>query len=106
MTLPDFRDLLLEVHDKVYHYEPLNDCGKRYIVWTETKGRSHRGDGRRVLPVQRVQVDLYTDQEYDPLLEQLLAALDRNNRVFYGEPIPSYDAATGMSRYIVECEVI
>lgn len=105
MTLPEFRDLLLTVTDRVYHCEPLADSGRRYIVWNETKGRSIRGNGQRKIPVRRVQVDLYTDREYDPLLDKLLGALEGANRVGFGEPIPSYDPTAKMFRYIVECEV-
>ncbi len=105
MTLIQFRDLLLSVTEKVFHFEAQGDTDQEHIIWQEEQNRALHGDGKRTELIRHVQVDLYTKAEYPPLLDEMLAALE-DAEVAFEEPIPDYDTETGFYRYIIECEVI
>ena len=36
MSLQEFRDLLLGITEKAYHFEAAQDAPDKYIVWQET----------------------------------------------------------------------
>ena len=77
MKVTDIRDALLALTDKVYHYTaPARDCANRYIVWGET-GCSVPldADDRPDLVTVTGELILYTQTEYDPMLNRLTAAL-------------------------------
>lgn len=105
MTLQEFRDLLLDVTDKVYHFEAAGEATGQHIVWQETGGHALAGSNVRREVAREVQIDLYTTEEFDPLLEQLLTVLEAAE-VAFSEPTTVYDTDTQLIRHIVECEVV
>ena len=40
MSLQEFRDLLLGITEKAYHFEAAQDAPDKYIVWQETGSRA------------------------------------------------------------------
>lgn len=105
MTLTQFKELLLTVTDKVFHFEAQGDTDQEHIIWQEEQNRALHGDGRRTELIWHVQVDLYTKAEYPELLDILLNVLEEAD-VAFEEPIPDYDTETKFFRYIIECEVV
>lgn len=105
MTMQEFRDVLLSVTDKVYHFEAFQDSTGQYIVWQETGGHSLYGSDKRQGTVKHIQVDFFTGNEFDPVLDQLLDTLEASG-VAFGEPVTSYDTNTKGIRHIIECEVV
>ena len=77
MKVTDLRDALLDVTEKVYHYyAPTRQAGEKYIVWGETGGSValNADDAPQAVTVTG-ELILYTQTEYDPLVNSLLAAL-------------------------------
>lgn len=105
MTSEQFRDVLKQVTDQVYHFESMGDTAGEHIVWQETSGRGIYGGNRRKGAVKRLQVDLYTKDDSGALLEKLLEALD-TDEIAFDEPVTTYEKETGYIRHIVECEVV
>ena len=78
MKVTDLRDALLDVTDKVYHYKaPTRQAGPKYIVWGETGGSValNADDTPQALTVTG-ELILYTQTEYDTLLNTLIDALN------------------------------
>jgi len=77
MKVTDLRDALLDVTGKVYHYHaPTRQAGEKYIVWGETGGSValNADDAQQAVTVTG-ELILYTQTEYDTLVNSLLAAL-------------------------------
>ena len=104
MTLQELRDLLLQITDKVYHFEAAQESSGRYIVWQETGGRALSGSNRRQEVIRDVQIDLYTEEDFDPMVEQILNQLE-DAGIAVNEPTTVYDPDTCLIRHIIECEV-
>lgn len=104
MTLPEFKDVLLTVTDKVYHLESWQEEDE-YIVWQEIQPRSLRTDGGRTEVITRAQIDYYTKKEFPELLDKLLSTLDEYD-IAFDDPIPDYDPDEKQMRYIIQCEVV
>lgn len=104
MTLEAFRDILLTLGPPVYHYAA-DKQEPPYIVWHEFGVRPWHGDNRRQALAHKIQIDLYTEREYDPLAGAVEALLSENGAAFDG-PVTDYDEKTKMIRLIYECEVV
>lgn len=102
MTLREFAAILLKAGMEVYHQAAPDKPGTRYVVWQEYAARRQTGGP---LLVRSIQVDFYAKAEFDPGLEGLLDALARAG-IYREEPEISYDAETGYTRYMIECEII
>ena len=105
MTLQGFRDLLLTVTDKVYHFEAYQEVSGQYIIWQEIGARANYGSGCRQDIVKRIQVDLYTEDEFNSVLEELMQVLENADVAFEG-PETIYDKDAKCIRHILSCEVI
>ncbi len=55
--------------------------------------------------IHHIQVDFYTKSELDQRIECLLRELEGSG-VYQEEPEISYDAETGYTRYMIECQII
>ena len=104
MTLQELRDLLLRITDKVSHIEAAQEASGRYIVWHEKGGRALSGSRRRQEVIRDVQIDLYTEEDFDPMVEQILNQLE-DAGIAVNEPTTVYDPDTCLIRHIIECEV-
>lgn len=101
MTLNEFGALLAGVYPKTYHYTTSKQKGN-YVVWQEYAARRQTGGP---LLVRHIQVDLYTRNELDPVVDKLMVALEGAG-VYHEEPEVTYDPDTGYIRHLVECEIV
>ena len=102
MTLPEFAAVLLKAGLPVYHQVAPDQPGNRYVVWQEYAGQRQTGGP---LLIHHIQVDFYTKSELDQRIECLLREL-AGSGVYQEEPEISYDAETGYTRYMIECQII
>lgn len=81
--LKRFRDLLVPLHDDVFHYErPGGYSGRRYIVWKEEGENSDfHADNRHSEQVISATVDLYTRVEFDALADDIQEAFNESEMV-------------------------
>ena len=70
MSLQEFRDLLLGITEKAYHFEAAQDAPDKYIVWQETGSRALLASDCRQEVIHELRVDFYPEEEYDPMPEQ------------------------------------
>ena len=104
-VLIDFKDRLLTVTENLYHYEAPKDTSLPYVIWQETGGHSLYGDNTDAVSVYRVQLDIYSENEFDPLIENILNVL-REDNIAFDFPFSEYDNDLKLIRTIIECEVI
>lgn len=104
-VLLDFKDILLSVTDKVYHFEPPQSEAPPYIVWQETGGYFSYGGNADAEKVTDVQVNVYSEDEFEPLVDAILAALREQEGIAYDYPVVDYDDDLKLIRTIIECEV-
>jgi hypothetical protein len=74
MTLTEFRDLLLTADPKAKRYMSLESGN--FTVWSEYHERYVNADDRIRGKIVNVQVDRYTRDEHDPVVELITQALD------------------------------
>lgn len=71
MTLQNLRDLLASIGPPVHHYSASGQTGN-YIVWAEEgEGGSGHADNRKTTIVIRGTIDYFTQDEFDPVVEQI-----------------------------------
>jgi len=104
MTLKQFRDVLLTVTDKVYHFESSKE--KEYIVWGEIGQKSLRADGNISETGIRIAVDIFTADEYSELPGKLTKALSENDEIFLRDCLTDFEKDTGYIHYAYTCEVV
>lgn len=104
-VLNDFKDHLLEATKKVYHYEVPKNTTLPYVVWQETGGRYFYGDNSGVESVVKVQIDIFSEDEFEPLVDEVISVLNSYD-VAVSYPIFDYDTELKVTRAIIECEVV
>lgn len=77
MAVTKLRDALLGVLPETYHYIAPQQKPAKYIVWGETSV-SHEVDADNLTQIVLVSGELwlYTQEEYDPLVQSVTDALD------------------------------
>lgn len=76
MKLQEIRDFLLGITLNVYHYKAWQQPDT-YIVWAEdTESDAVHGDNRKVKQILDVTIDVFTKDEYNPIIEQLQEAFN------------------------------
>ena len=112
MKSQKFKEILKEIEKyPAYHLEAFHSNGgdnnkdKKYIVWQETGWKAYYGSDGRKAVVVFIQVELYTEDDFDPLLDELIALLEKHNISFL-EPVTTFDISTKKILHIIECEVI
>lgn len=101
MTLPEFGDLLAGTYPNSYHYAAGAQDGN-YAVWQEYGGTRQKSGP---LAIRKIQVDIFTRTEFDPALEEIVAALDAAG-VKSRAPKTTYEHDTGYTHHILLCEVL
>ena len=104
MSLQEFRDLLLGITEKAYHFEAAQDAPDKYIVWQETGSRALLASYCRQEVIHELRVDFYTEEEYDPMPEQILKALE-DAGIAVPEQTIVYDTNTRRICYSMKCEM-
>ena len=95
------RDLLTPLHDQVHHYvKPAQSTAKRYIVWAEDGSNdSFSGNNRQLEQEVTGTIDLYTQTEYDPLIDSIQDALNEEPHVSWMLSSVSYEDETNLIHY-------
>ena len=77
MHLTDLSDALVAVTAKTYHGAAPGDVTGAYIVWAEDgQADAVHGDNQMLIQVLTGTIDLYTQTEFDPLMQTVQAALN------------------------------
>ncbi len=101
MTLQGFRDILLTADSQASHYE--SKKRPNYTVWSEYGDDGLSADSIRQESAWKIQVDRYTKLEYDPVVDAIRAALDRDDISY--EYSCDFEQDTGYIHHIFDCEV-
>ena len=104
-ALINLKNKLLKISDNVYHYEAPKDAVPPYIMWQEVGGAFAFGDGSPIESVKSVQINIFSDKEFDPLIDEVLKLLTQDD-IAGNYPATVYDADLKLIRTIIECEVV
>lgn len=104
-ALLEFRDRLLTVTENLYHYEAPKDTPLPYVIWQEVGGHSLYGDNTDGVNVYQVQLDIYSETEFDPLVGSIVEIL-RADDIAFDFPFSEYDSDLKLIRTIIDCEVV
>lgn len=104
MTLKEFKNVLLTVTSKVYHFKSTKES--EYVVWREVGQVSLRSDDTIVEKGNRIAVDVFTKNEYSNLCDEIIRALAEQQDIFVDDPTIIYEAETGLIHYALTCEVV
>ena len=104
MTLKEFKNVLLSVHNNVHHFESHKD--DEYIVWHEVGNITLRADGGIAESGARIAVDFFTKTEYSDIPGKLLETLSRQNEIMVSDYETIYEKDTDYIHYAYTCEVI
>lgn len=98
MKLKEIRDFLLGITLNTYHYKAWQK-DDTYIVWAEdTEFDAVHGDNRKVKQILDVTIDVFTKDEYNPIIEQLQEAFNDRGIPFELLSI-QYEDDTGYIHY-------
>lgn len=103
-ALKKIKQALLSVSQNVYHYKAQKQEGN-YIVWSEDSGGENSW-ADDVCTYQAVSgtIDYFTKTEYDPMVEQIQAALNTGDIVWQLNSV-QYEDDTKYMHYEWEWEV-
>ena len=104
-ALINLKEKLLDISDNVYHFEAPKDAVPPYIMWQEVGGAFAFGDGSPTESVKVVQINVFSDIEFDPLIDKVLELLTQDN-IAGDYPTTEYDTDLKLIRTIIECEVV
>jgi len=96
------RDALtaIETDVPVYHYRKPTDAKlTRYIIWAEDSGNAFGANNRHEEHAISGTVDLYTQREYDALIDQIEAALNDTAHIAWSLNAVDYDDETNLIHY-------
>lgn len=93
------RDLLLDLKDiDVFHYrKPEHDKSKRYVIWAED-GSSQSFKGNNRVEEQQItgSIDLFTQIEYDEIVDSIQDALNTSGHVSWRLDSVEYEDETAL----------
>lgn len=102
--LKKIRDILNELDIDVCHYESLNKESE-YIVWAESgESNSLSADDRKVEQSIVGTIDLYTQTEYNKIVDELQDKLNENKISFVLNSV-QYEDETKLIHYEWEFEI-
>lgn len=104
MTLKEFRNILLSIHNKVYHFESSKE--DEYIVWCEVGNITLRADGEIAEIGTRIAVDFFTKKEYSEIPCKILTTLSNHDEIIVTDDNIDYESDKGYIHYAFTCEVI
>ena len=96
------RDALtaIETDAGVYHYrKPTASKSGRYIVWAEDSGNAFTANNRNGERAISGTIDLYSQTEYDALIDQIETALDTGAHISWSLNSVDYDDETNLIHY-------
>ncbi len=102
MLLTEFRDILLTADPECKHY--FGPGTGNYTVWHETGKTGLYGDNLEQEPVNRIMVDRFTKITYDPVVETIRKALERDD--IASDYTVSVETDTGYIHHNWDCEAV
>ena len=96
------RDALtaIETDAGVFHYrKPPDSKSGRYIVWAEDSGNAFTANNRNGERAISGTIDLYSQTEYDALIDQIETALDTGAHISWSLNSVDYDDETNLIHY-------
>lgn len=103
MTISEFKGILLNCCDAVYHFEGHQEKSD-YIIWHEIGKRHLHADNGSAESAVRIAVDFFTKREYPEEPEKLECAFSCNGISFRGPDI-LFRSETNMKQYSYTVEV-
>lgn len=98
MTLSKIRDLMLEITPNAYHYKAWEQPDT-YIVWAEdSESDSIHADNKKQILLVDVTIDVYSKNEYDPIVLAVKEKLNEKEIPFRMLSI-QYEEGTGYIHY-------
>jgi hypothetical protein len=101
MTLLEFRDVLLTADPQASHYSSM--LKPNYTKWAEYGEKVLYSDGESDEKHLLIQVDRFTTIEYDPVVDAIRTAFDRDDIAY--EYSCDFEPDTGYIHHIWDCEV-
>lgn len=100
----DLRHLDTQVTYNVYHYwRPMMQAP--FIVWAEDgEADDFHSDNRKSEVLMNVSVDVYTKEEFDPLLDKVFEFLNDSGIPFTIDSV-DFEEDTGIIHYSFSCEM-
>jgi hypothetical protein len=105
MTTQDIKELIARIDPEASHYECATD-GRNFTVWMEYERITLYADDDGVEHGWHFEVDRYTKDEYDPIVERIEQALMACENVTLKPRTVQYDQMTGYIRHIFDCEAV
>ena len=105
-TLRYFKQIINQATDRAWHYERPRNESFPWCVWTEyTEGESlHANNSKGVQPIT-VTVDYFTQEEFDPVIDEIQNTLNRAPGVTFDLTDINYDEDTKAIHYSWNVEV-
>lgn len=102
--LKKLRDVLKQLDIDVYHYDAMNATDE-YIVWAESgESGSMNADNEKDEQSIAGTIDLYTQKEYNPIVDELQKKLNENVISFVLSSV-QYEDETKLIHYEWEFEI-
>jgi hypothetical protein len=76
-----------------------------YTIWSEYGENNINANNKNAVNVVKIQIDRYTEIEYDPIVESITEVLEEADNVAFSGPDRSIDEETKRMHYIWDCEV-
>lgn len=98
--LQTIKDILVNVCENTYHYQaPEGSKFEKYIVWQEESEYARlMGDGDKMEVRLQGSIDLFTENEYEPLVEQIEAAF-KAAHIYIEYTGTLFESDTGRAHY-------
>lgn len=98
MTLKQFKNLLLTLTKNVFHYEAFG-VTDNYIVWAEeNETKATYADDKKIMQSLTGTVDLFSTDEYSPLVKQI-QDLFNDNYISWRLNSIQYEKETGLTHW-------
>lgn len=104
MKYSELETLLKTVCPETYHLGAPDDVN-RFVVWGETGYGGVSAGGRKILLSIKFSVYIYTQDEDDSLVDDIIEALE-NAEVCVSGPSPGYDDERMTLVSVLECEAV
>lgn len=105
MTVQEIQRILVAIDPDVHHYDCATD-GSNFTVWMEYERIVlHADDGGAELG-WKFEVDRFTKDEYDPVVELLEQALLTHDSITLMNHTVQYDQTSGYIRHMLDCEAV
>lgn len=104
MTVQQFRDILLTVHQYVYHAESSKQS--EYIVWKEVGMKCFHADNQVIQKGVYIKIDFFTKTEFSEIPDNIVNILSCNDEIAVCDVNFDYEPDTEYFHTAILCEII